>query len=293
MNDQDFNPGRLQGKRNRQVTFTPLHVQTDGQGNILVRPLVRSPRLDCFALPKEYWRGVSDVPHRKVMPSGEIVEKPWGCAGCRVRAACAKVVYERVQSSANLDHAHRVWESATAKLPVSQRYSSSEWVAFAGLCDRHQWTDSHDAALDDDKAHRRQVEKKRRRLRARANRARDRQVTLSDCQVQQLRDECDRRWKALCVLRRNPDAPRWIGRRSEDQCLRVAAVWMGEQFLRAQRLKVTNRAIAEIMIALGYETRISATSLGARVAEILPKLAELEGGSRLDPLRPWRPFQLK
>ena len=47
-------------RRNRQIKYPPNSVLTDGNGNILERPLTKN--LDCFADPIEWIWGESDRP---------------------------------------------------------------------------------------------------------------------------------------------------------------------------------------------------------------------------------------
>lgn len=220
---------------------------------------------------------------------GKVTEEAWGCAGCRVRAACGKVAYERKDSSPTLGTLHDAWESATNRLPANERYKVKAWLDFEHACRKHTWIDSHDRALEQDKEKRAAKERNRRKGGRRTRRQR-RPITAE--QVRKICDERDVRAKALHRLRHERQSPRWIAQRTETECNRVADVWKFRELLRAQRMKATGKAIASLMIEAKCGGNASLQSLTTRVLEISRRLDELEGTDDSDVMRPWRPFTL-
>lgn len=281
------NSPRNRFPRNRTVSFTPAHVITDGFGHILERPLVRNPELPCFGRPEEYWRGISDVQWRTRASDGTITESAWGCAGCGVRAACGKVALERKDSSPKLKALFDTWEAATACQLVEDRYRCPSWAAFERACIEHSWDDSHEGALVRDKNKRAERERRRRKTTRRTRRKRR---AIDPNMLHAIDLERQVRAGALRKLRITPGAPRWIARRNDAECDRVADVWKFREIIEKQRVRVTGKAIAELMIQNQCGGSGSLGSLTSRVLEILPRLEDLEGTDGLDPMRPWRPF---
>lgn len=273
-------------RRNRQIAFAPTQVRTDGMGNITYRPLVRPP-LPCFALPHRYWRGELDKPVRWIMSNGTTKEEPHGCFGCRVRAACGKVAWERVNTSPTLKRLHDAWESETQRLPLDDRYAHDSWAAFDESSRAHRWLDSHNDALALDKEKRAAREKQRRKeQRVRQRKARP----ITPAVLSAISYERGRRTGVLLALRTAQGAPRYVSRLSPEGCQRTADVWAARELLERGGHEVTGKAVAMLLVQEGKGEGVAFSGLITRSLEALKRIDRLE--SDMDGLPIWSPFSV-
>lgn len=259
-------------KKNRQCQFGYDQVITDGRGNILSRPLVRSPKLECFGIPHDYHLGISDRP--VVWNSNGIRnERPRGCAGCPVRPACGFVVLERTNSLPALASALSSWESTTARMGVKERYAHPTWTEFALLCRQHHWTDHHDELLAEYK--RKQADKKQ-ADRKKARKDRKKSKLLDPALVQAIQAERDRRAVQLKSLRLEPSAPRYVTKLDDAGCDRTADVWAEREIRERTRQPARCRAIADAMLHSPAYKHQKLPSLATRVSEAFRRIEQLE-----------------
>ena len=266
-------------KRNRQVAFTPAQVRTDGTGAITYRPLVRYPALPCFGLPHRYWRGEFDRPIRWVT-SNSIIEKPHGCAGCRVRPACGKVAWERVQGSPRFMSLHLKWERETQRLQHDERYSHPTWTAFDQASRSQVWDDSHDAALAAEIKRRAEAERNRRAAKRKVKRRTRlvKQETLTMIAIEARRLE-----RLLEVLAATTGAPRYVAAMPPQSFRRTADVWEASEMLKHARLPVTGKAIADQLASWGRADSTSMPGLTSRALEALRRLERLKEDGLWEP----------
>lgn len=239
---------RADYRRNRQITFSRNAVTTDGQGNILARPLTR--RLPCFGDIVEHVFGLHDNQRQW----GDKEPQASGCAGCQVAAYCAKVVQERLWSSSELLRLRDEWSAATALLAPAERYSHPTWTAFVDECGAHAWHDSNYEALnaDDERraAEKRMKDSRRARDKRSRNKARPKAVSPAlAARIDAYRD--DRMLDMAVAGLDEANAPLWLRFRTAERRELLANAWWAREILLETGAKASGRQVADMLVEIG------------------------------------------
>lgn len=237
-------------------------VETDGLGNIVEMPLLR--RKPCFGRVERLGRaleGEIEAFHRSqqafltksASQIGKAVNKsrwtPPKCVRCPKTTgnACAEICDERLESAPEVRRRYHKWFEFVENLPVQKRFIGAAnvlWQCFLRAIEEHGgWTNVNDerikiAAIEHKKAKgRKDAERKK------ANKKLKRQ---HPCSIEKNQDfickaheERDRRAEKLLELRAWKKGPTWIKSLKEENCERVADVWLARTLIGRAGEKVT------------------------------------------------------
>lgn len=258
--------------RNRQISYPPNSVDTDGSGNILKRPLTK--KLLCFADPVEWMMGQFDRPR----VWGDSKPAANGCAGCPVRVFCSMVAWERIQSSDELVKLHAQWELETRLLTGDARHQHPTWANLVTAYERMTWTDDNDRKLEDEKREARERKLAQARRGAQARRKQNKRKPRSvprwlQEKIQKYRDE---RLAELMAKRADPNAPLWLRNRAPERCILIADAWQAREILEREHRKSSARAVLEWLIEHGRVPHPVPKGMVQRVGEALKRIEKLE-----------------
>jgi hypothetical protein len=264
-------------RRNRKIEYPPHSVLTDGSGNISKRPLTKGLR--CFADVIEWLFGRAD----EATKWGDNEPQAKGCAMCPVSVTCARVVWERIETSPDLKRLHAEWEQATQALSIHDRYRHATWAALVDCVESHSWSDSNDAALikDSEKRADRQAANKTAKRKAAKKGAKAVPQAIVD-KITEYRDERDLELK---VMKLGPNAPLWIRNRTLERVPLVADAWEGREMLREAGAKASGREVAEWLEERGRKPADSPPRFVKLVEEALRRADQLISN------REWPPFE--
>lgn len=249
-------------------------------------PLLKSLR--CFADPVEYLWGEFDQPFYHYTASGERDEKPWGCAGCKVKPACGTVAIHRVESDDELRVLHETWQKTTKSLSREDRYKHPSWGSFRKACAARTWTNSNDLALEQEKQRAASRAKQRRKAR---RKQKNRPRSIPDAILAEIEAEHNRRLAALISAKRAPNAPLYIRNLPDERCELTADVWQAEEVLSRSNRRVSGSSIAEWLTKQGKDYGIREGSLRVRVNDAVKRVTKLEQEPEDDPV--WSEFTLQ
>ncbi len=288
----------------KQNAMTAADVETDGSGNILNRPLMRSK--PCFGRPETYFRQSREeetVDH----PDGYPVKKQTRCGACAVvgtKAACKKVAYERVHSDRDMQRHLAAWSVAAKSLakvlpkpiknPVNDLYAGNRhgfpmgdlWTTFKrAVGKRGPFDDCNDQALREYADHLDQREREKDARRKRTYRAR----VLANAKAGQIEPdddfkraavaERDRRAAALCDAIGADDAPRYVSRLKDRGAHITADVWLGRAILHQWGRSAQPADIARWMVSDDRDHGLAPNSLIARIHKDVKRVSTLENGT--------------
>lgn len=261
---------RTKIRRNRKARYLLDAVVTDGQGNILDRPLLE--RLPCFADPIEWLMGRGDVERR----FGDKEPEPNGCAGCGVAASCARVADERLQSVREVRDAYQVWERDSYLLDYLERFKIPSWGRLVDTVNNSQWADPNEERLTEARAAtaRAHAEKKRQRnkvakKRSKAPRSVSAKIRKAIGEYQAAREE------ELLRMKGTSKPPLWVRNRSKERLILIPAVWAKRELLERANLPSSGRAVFEQLQLDGTIPPDASPSMKKRVEEMLSLTAEL------------------
>lgn len=245
------------------------YITTDGQGNVLSMPLLRSKL--CFGRIEYLFRhGHKDQP--LVNQGPRMAAKPTKCSRCpsMTKTSCQKLVAERVHADENIKAAMRDWRNAGQEAdndPNMQnraklRYNRFDGPIFANLwgncleaiAERGPFSNSNDAATRDeiiDKAERKRIRDAKRQQSKRRIERLERQAARVEPPIQFTRAaerERDRRITQLMAARKLPKIHPRVSKLTDEGCELTGYAWYYETMQTAMGEKTKAGTMAKWLV---------------------------------------------